>query len=435
MNSSKTAWIKPALKTFLLELVWMVPMTVLFILLVGYIQVNFPILSEIKLTAYAQGWEAFWVFCFFFSNILYFIVLIALMAEAILFFLRKMGLTAIKGIETIKQQTFPKLQSYVKAVSFITLFKKIKINTMKKALIAYVIALIIVFGSGWLAKTVLKATDSLVYRSHEVIHLNHQDQTYDFSTDITAKTPYDLVIETGMAHVHVYTISDTNEGSFYVLYDTESQLDDYELVIDDTDKSIHVTLNRNQLTYERYVDDVIPAIEIYLPEALVINSTSVRIANQGSLTMEYVTFGDLTVNAKECDTSIKANDTIVGDIAITQVMGSLDLEIDRMERAMIELTSVDATIHLETIADDATLEVVSSEVFLYQMTADALIVNSVESNLEFREVVAPTLHFTLTKGSLLYVNANRGVDSIATIESTDATITLRGVVNDSISND
>ncbi len=428
--NSKSKNIKTILVTLLIEIILAAVLTLATVLIVGYIIVNLETLTNLSFMKYAYRWEKFWIFIFYLSDLLFYIIISLIFIELILFVLRKMILTGIKAVETIKNVEFKKAQEVVKTISLISIFKAMKINTPKRSIIAYVILMVVVFGSGWLAKTVLKANDSLVYRSYEIINLYNEEQIIDFKEELTDDQRYQILIDSDVANIHLYTVSNTTDAKFYYLYDTEAQKQAYTIDIDEVNNIITIHLDQNLTSYERFVDPVLPSIEIYLPSTIKIDLIDVSIAMYGSLTMEYVTFGDLVVDSYHADLTITGEGVRVGSVDINQYEGDLQLIIDHSDDVTLKLEQVEASVRLNLIENQLLIDSLYSDLFFYQTDALSIGVTSLESSLELREVVGDTVTMNLDKSELLYVNSSGNMTTVATIVSKDSVLTLRGVTND-----
>ena len=318
----------------------------------------------------------------------------------------------------------------VKSISLITFFKAIKINTPKRSIIAYVILMAVVFGSGWIAKTVLKANDSLVYRSYEIINLYSDEQIIDFQDELTDDQQYQILIDTDVANIHLYTVSSTTDAKFYFLYDTNEQKSAYSIDIDEDLNIITVNLDQDTFGYERYVDPVLPSIEIYLPSTIKIDLIDVSISQYGSLTMEYVTFQDLKVKGYQADITITGEGIRVDSIDIDQYLGDLQLILDHSNDVFLKLDQVEGTIRLNLIENSLNIESIFSDLFIYQIDSKTIDILATDSSLELREVVGVNHSMNLDTTQLLYVNSSGNNTTIVTIVSTNSVLTLRGVTND-----
>jgi hypothetical protein len=426
---TKTQKISILLMTLLMEILFTALLTVIIVVIVGYVSVNIVFFDNFSIVGFANGWERFWIFLYFLSDVLYFVLLSLIFFEAALFAVRQIFIRAIKAIEKIQDKDFEKAQTVIKSVSLVTMFKWMKIDTMKRSIITYLIVIALVLGSGWLSKAVLKANDSPVYRAYEVLNLYSDDTIYDFTDELSDEQTYDITISSGVGNIHIYTVANSNEAKFYYLYDTEAQLTAYDLSVDKETDTITILINEDQTAYERYVDPVLPSLEIYLPSSIHIGTITVDIASYGALTMEYLAFAALKVDAKNADLSIKAQDLSVGSIDISQTNGNLILNVDDAESVTLDLDTIDASIRLADIAMAMALTVNKANIFLYQTVAAGIDITATDSQLELREVVSGDTSIDLLRSNLLYVNTSGENQSIATIHSIDSVMTLRGVEN------
>ncbi len=423
--------------TFLLELLLAGILTILSILVVGYVSVNAVIFENLSLASYGNGWESVWLFIFFFSDVLFFIILCLIFIEAALLTLRTMVIRGIKAVEKIKNKIFDKAIGLVKTVSLVSLVKLVKINTPKRALISYVIVMVVVFGSGWIAKSVLKNYESPVYRAYQNINLDSDLDEFDFSGELTEEQTYDITIDAGVANVHLYSVTNSTDLKIYYLFDNELQQADYSLSVDTTLDIIDIQANLAQTAYEKYVDPVLPSVEIYLPDAIHIDSLTINIGIFGSLTIQYIEAETLTADVHNADVSIKAEELRIGTIDLKQLNGKLELLVEESDDITLVLDGVYGDVSAKSVTNTLSLSASSnSNIFMYQTVGDAIILNALESAFELREVrvanditANDAITIDLNDSELIFVNANSGNMTIATISSVSSVVTLRGVEN------
>lgn len=429
-NNMKKNIIKTVLVILIMEIVLAALLALAIIFTVGYMDINAGVFGQMNLVGYARGYEKLWVFIYYLSDILFYLIIALLFFELILLIIRTMVTRGLKAIETIRGNDLKRIIEKVKKVSLITFFKAIKINTPKRSIIAYAIVMALVFGSGWIAKTVLNAYDSLVYRSDKIINLYSDEVLIDFANETTDADQYTILIDSDIVNIHIYSVANTVEGKFYLLYDTPEQKEAYSLDVNKETNAIVINLDQNQESYQKYIDPVLPSVELYLPSTLKVNIVDVSITTYGSLTMEYLTFNDLIIDSRNADLSIKGEGMMVDSINLTQYAGNLSLVFDNVESAHLDIEDVTATLRLNQISDDLVVDSVLSKIFLYQTTAETLTLNGDESEFELREVAGVNAVVNITNSKLLYVNTTSQNPASVTIISENSEITTKGVKND-----
>ena len=422
--------IKAIIVNFLVLIVLTALLVLGIIFMVGYMDVNAGTFGQMALVNYARGYEKIWVFVYYFSDVLFYIIISLLFFEMILMILRTMIIRGIKTIEVVKKVDLKVIIEKIKIVSLISIFKAMKINTPKRGIIAYAIVMVLVFGSGWVAKTVLNSNDSLVYRSDKIINLYNDEKIVDFTGEMTDTDLYDIIIDGDIVNVHIYSVANTNEANFYYLYDTEEQKAAYTITIDHELNQIHVVLDQNQDGYEKYIDPVLPSVEMYLPGLLKVDQIDIKVSVYGSVTMEYVTFADLILDTNHSDISVKGEGMMVDSVTVKQNIGKLALTFDRVGNVDLTIENVDATLRLNQITNSLLIDSISSDIFLYQTTANTMTIDAVTSELELREVLGQNATINLVNSKLLYVNTKSENPAIVTINSENSELTTKGIKND-----
>ena len=97
MNSNANK-LKTILLTLLIEIILAAILTIATILVVGYIIVNLETFTNLGFVNYAFRWEKFWIFIFYFSDLLFYLIISLIFIELILFVLRKMITRGIKAV-------------------------------------------------------------------------------------------------------------------------------------------------------------------------------------------------------------------------------------------------------------------------------------------------------------------------------------------------
>jgi|GEM_PF-1426031 len=404
------------------------------VLAVSFLQANGDAFSIMPIVEHARAWEKVWMWIYLSSDAGYLAILAILFLELTLFLLRTMVVSAIRAIATISGRDPAPAVARVRKVSLATVFRKIGVDSAKKGIIVYVILLALVLGSGWIAKKVLDANDSLVYRSYVVKNLYSDELIADLASDIEDGDVYDIRVAAGVGNVHLYAVADATEAKLYFLYDEETEPDGLSWSVDPVANRIDVAFNEDADGYERYVDPVPPAIEIYLPADLDVGSVTVDVTGQGDLTVEYLVFQTLDADVAGGTVSVTAARIVVGDVDVTSRGGAVSARIDSCGTAAFTLLDgASASLSVGTAEGNLTVSAASeSRVYVYASNAAALDVDAGPGcDLEFREVYAVTGTIDMDGGTLLYVNGDRSYEyGPFTITAPTTDRTLKGVPDD-----
>jgi len=392
------------LGTVLLELLFM-----LIVLLVGFIAYSYIVASKTVFSAlaviqYGSGWESFWLVIFFWSDLVFFIIVMLCFLELVLWLGRTAVKTVLRAQEKITGVSQEKAKNFFRKISFVTLFRLLGVRKITSGVILYFAVMVGVLGSGWVAKTVLKGTDSLVYRAHELINLESDVTLYDMSAEIESETPIHLFVTANVGVVHRYTVTDETEAKVYFLYDTAEQKADYSLNYEN--HTFTIVFNDSVCTYEPYVDPVLPSLEIYLPRGVVIGNVEVTLCNFGYLTTEYFGFSTMNVVASHAQIAIKATAVSTGSLEIDAIDSKLNLTLQAASSATIKLQSSTATMSLGAVSGTFDLECQGADVLLHSTTASNFTADVKQSKIELRELYATTVLITMEESDLLYYNSN-----------------------------
>jgi hypothetical protein len=235
--------------------------------------------------------------------------------------------------------------------------------------------MVVVFGSGWIAKSVLKNYESPVYRAYQNINLESDLEEFDFSSELSADQTYNITLDAGVANIHLYSVTNSTDLKIYYLYDTLIQQADFSLAVDPSLDTIVISANLAQTAYEKYVDPVLPSVEIYLPDAINIDAITINIATYGSLTMQYVEAESLEVDVHHSDVSINAEKLRIGSIDIKQSNGELQIDVAETDDVTMDLSGVYGDVSLNKVENTVWLSASNnSDIFMYQSIADAYMI-------------------------------------------------------------
>ena len=420
--------------SFLLVVLLAVLLTLVLIFSVSYARANTDVFTIGSIVAFASGWEKFWVWIYLAADAAYYCILLMIFFELSLFLARMIAITAVKVLSGLSQRDPDPIIAIIKKVSLLTLFKWIRLNNIKRGLIAYFAVMLLVFGSGWVAKKVLAANDSLVYRSMVAINLESEEQIYDASTDILADDTFDIQITANVGNVHIYAVSDETEIKMYFLYDVASQRENLVWTIDPETNLIVVTFNQTVTDYVVYADPVPPAVEIYLPDTLAVGSIDVTLSVYGNLTMRYLDFERLDADVAGGEINLTAKDIVVGDIILASRGGRISADVEDCENVTVFLTGgAEADFTFKSISEALAITAAAdSDLYLYATQAASITIGAASGSiLELRELYAPDIEILLSDADLVFVNGVRGYGyDTFVITAVGGSVTTRGVPDD-----
>ncbi|MFH0993252.1 MAG: hypothetical protein V1761_02760 [bacterium] len=420
--------------SFFLVLVLAVLLALELIFAVSYAQANVDVFTIAPIVAFAAGWERFWVWIYLAADAAYYCILLLIFLELALFLTRTIATTATKVLSGLSGRDPGPIVAKIKKVSLLTIFKWIRLNNVKRGLIAYFGVMLLVFGSGWVAKKVLAANESLVYRSMVTINLESEEQIYDASDELSADDMYDITITANVGNVHIYAVSDETDIKMYFLYDVAAQRENLVWTIDPETNRIDVTFNTTATDYVLYADPVPPAVEIYLPEDLAIGSIAITLSVYGNLTMQYADFDLLDADVAGGKINLATKDIVVGDILLASHGGRIDADVDDCDSVTIFLTGgATADVTFKSIATALAITAATdSDLYLYSTQADTITIGAASgSNLELREVYATDVEILLADADLVYVNGARNYVYVSfNITAVGGSVTTRGVPDD-----
>jgi hypothetical protein len=428
--------ILPLIGAFLIELVLLLLFGLLALFSISYFVANINVWTDYSVLQYASDGDRFWMFLFLTSDAMLYVILGLLFLEVGLLLIRTSGKVVFKAIEQYSGTKQTVWFERWKKISLLTLIKLVKLNTLKKGLIAYFAVIAVMLLSGWVGKQALVSRDALVYRTFETKNLYSELDAPDFAAEIETDVVYDIQIEAGVGNVHLYQVSGTTEAKIYLLYDEEIVLTEYELTIDRDNHSIQIRLNNSQLSYAPYVDLVLPSVELYLPDGLMVGDVTIDVATYGTVSVDFLSFETIAIDMKGGELYLRQNqDQIAKSIAVSAEDAKVTIQIDRVELLALTLSGSRANVRVRIV--DTTLTLIaeaSSDLFFYQASIAQFNATIADSIVELREVYATTTTLEVTNASLIYVNGVAAFPyGVFDLESVNSTINTRGTPDDSAS--
>ncbi|MFA5006508.1 MAG: hypothetical protein WC509_03460 [Candidatus Izemoplasmatales bacterium] len=400
---------------------------------VSFFQVNAERFSILPIVAFAHGWEKFWVWIYLAADAGYLLVLGLLFLELSLFLVRLIGTLIVRGVAAVRGNDPAPLVAAVRKLSLATPIRALGINTPTKSIVAYVALIVVVLGSGWVAKKVLEGNDSLVYRSIVVENLESDELVVDVTDDIANGDAYDVVVTAGVGNVHLYAVSDTTEIKVYFLYDTAAQKDTLVWSVDPASNRIDVAFAHGETGYVRYADPLPGAVEIYVPKTLPIADVTVNLAAYGNLTIEYLGFESLSADVAAGRIGLTAADVSVGDVTLVSRGGEIAVKADGCDSLSLTLSDgAQATVTAGTVQGTLQADLqAGTSLLAYSTAAARLDVEGAGADVELRELYAPIVAIRLSGGSLLYSNGDKDyVHADWSLETDGTDVSLRGVPDD-----
>lgn len=403
----------------------------------SYFEANLIVWQNFGILRYAVGADRFWMALYLSSDAMMFVILVFLFSEVVLLLVRTAAKIVFKAVEKVMGVDQNKALAIVKTISLLTLFRWLKVNTIKKGIITYVAVIALMLLSGWIPKAVLEQREALIFRTFETKNLHSKVDAPDFSAEITEQKSFDLVILGGVANVHVYQVSQTVEAKLYLLYDEARVLDDYTLSVDRVNGVIQIEVNRSQTTYIPYVDMVLPSVELYLPSDLAIRDVIIEVETHGSVVVDYLKFETLDIEMKKGDLNVRqVKDSIAKSATITAVDARLTVQFERVESLTLTLIGTRANVRARAIDHALTIQATDgSDLFMYQISAERLDAVFADSTVQFREMYAPTIVVDSGDTSFLFVNGLSSYPYLSVeIRHEGGELTLRGLPDDALGN-
>ncbi|HAQ57222.1 MAG TPA: hypothetical protein DCR44_07515 [Acholeplasmatales bacterium] len=422
------------LKNLILVSILAIILGIVVLFAISFFQVNAVRFSILPIVAFARGWEKLWVWIYLAADAGYLLILGLLFLELSLFLARTIVILSAKALAAVRGTDPERLIKIVKKISLVTPIKKLGVNTPTKSIIAYVAVMLLVLGGGWVAKQILDANESLVYRSIIVKNLESDELVVDVEADIEADETFAIDIAAGVGNVHIYSVSDTTEVTAYFLYDTTTERESLVWSVDADTNVISVRFSETADAYVKYVDPLPGSIELYLPSTLTIGAITVDLAHYGNLTIEYLSFATLVADVAQGTISLSAADRTIGDVLLASRGGVITVKVDAC--ASIQLTLFDhADANLTAGAVTGSLSIVANgedhEVLVYSSVAAIVSISGSDAQVEVREVYAPDIRIEVVSSRILYVNGDKAYayGSVTVVQDTSE-ITLRGVPDD-----
>ena len=426
---------KTVLVTALLGLLLSASLALILFFGYSYLSANWRVFPALSLLKFSSGWGRLWLCLWLGSDVLFFILVALILVEIILFLIRTILRTGIRAHGLLANRDVSGWNAALKQWSLLTLFRAIGVNDRKKAVIAYVIIILVVFGPGWLGKAVLQATDDLVFRTREQQHLQEETHTVDFAQAISAQKTYDLSITAGVGIIHLYTSKDTPEGRFHFLYDNDSQKNAFTMAVDEEAGTIMIAFGAEE-TYEAYVDPVPSAVEIFLPASLPIDSVTVNIAVSGFLAVSYLDFSTFQVDLKNTQTAFSTEGFEVGSIRMKTENGSLTLKTGTAALLDLDLSGTKTSVETGTILGTVNITAVDTDLQWFRTHASALVLRGSNSELELREIYASDVDMEVDRCRMIYRNNDDDYDfTLFELRATASTVSSTGVPYDPQGND
>jgi len=410
-------------------------LAVFFIVIFGfsYFQANLFLFTDFSVLSHSAGWDKFLMFIYLGCNALFMIFITLVVIELVLFLLRVMVKTILNTFRYLSLRTTDKADHIVKQISLITIFKKLKINTPKRAVITYIVLIVLLFGVKFVAQQIMKGSDTFVYRVYENLHLNTETQNYEFADAIAAGDEYTLNVFTSVGNIHLYQMKNQTTANFVYLYDTSLQLLHYDYTIDEVNKTITIDFNEGLLSYLEYSDVLRPQVEIYLPEGLILSEVNLTVSVSGDVVVDYTGMDSLTIVAQDSEIYVSAISSVIDNLSISAISSKLRIQTNSLNQAYFNLDDSEATLTLGDVYNQ--LEIVTSNnsnLYLYNLDVTDLNISSSDSFLELREVYGTTITVHLVNDTYEHLNGSvtKQPDSYF-IYQTNSSVELRGVESDS----
>ncbi|MGD9909628.1 MAG: hypothetical protein AB7U79_03365 [Candidatus Izemoplasmatales bacterium] len=408
-------------KVFVMTLTEVLLSVLLFIVLIfsfSYVTTNLYAFTDLGILTYGSGAEVLWMALYLGTNSLFTLVIILVLLEIALFTLRMMAKVALNTISKVTGKENLKIDTFFKNLSIIALIKKIKIDNRKRAIIAYLVLMVLIFGVKLVTKSILSTTESNLYRVYENISLYHDTYTESLTDELDEGSGYTLIVNTSVGNIHLYTMSETTDMEVIYYYDTLLQKCTLDYQIDKDTNTIQINFNQAITTYEKYVDDLLPQIELYLPETLPINNVEVHVENYGTVAMEYFSATELNLFVNHANVNIDLPNNTIDSYYI------------EAQNSTIRINTND-TLYFDLIANHSTANITLGDVkqtanfhlenessfYLYQAIGYNLNFVSNNSILDIREVYATNLTIDTQNDDFTYLNGSPSnqPDSISVI--------------------
>jgi hypothetical protein len=413
----------------IIEVLLSIILFIVIVLTMGYIGNNIYLFTDLSVLKFSSGTGKFLMAVYLLSNIGFMVILSLIFIEIGLFIIRTMVIQFLKALEFIQNRKYIKSITMIKSISLISIFKAFKINTPKRSIIAYFAIIIFILGSGFIAKSILKAYDVQVYRVYETINLYHEITNVDFTAQIDNEDTYNIFIETRSGNVHVYQVEDQTNVEFAFYYDTQEELDAFTYDINEDTKTITIVFNPDITNYEEYIDPLIPSMELYLPGALIIGNLTVNIIETGDFAIEYVDLDTLNLTVNQGDISITANKNNIQNYHLEIHDSKIRVNAASSDHVWLLLDNSDGTFQFGTVNYSVDIFMENeSDLYLYNLVVANFTINSANSNLELREVYSQYADITTNNDVYFHKNGvQSNQPSSYIVHNTNSDIKISGV--------
>lgn len=417
---------------FLVEFLLAIILFIVIIFGISYIQTNLYAFTDFSILKFGSSFDRFWMGSYLFTNALFTLVINLMLVEIFLFTFRLMAKTALSTYEKLTNKELTKVKAFFHDFSIIYLFKLVKINNRKRALILYVIIMVLIFGVKFGAKQVLVANDTSLYRVYENINLYSDIYTNDLTADITNDVPYSLNISTSVGNVHLYTLQEVTEIKVVYLYDTLLQKCTLDYVLDEDTKTITIGFNEDIYSYTKYEDDLLPQIEVYLPKDLVLDTIDISISTSGDIAMEYINAQNLKIDAHDSTIKISIKDYFIHHYDLKLVNSMIRIETTEAESFALQLDQSEGVLLLGDIQNEINISAINdSTLYLYQTVGQTLNLNSSRSVVDIREVYVQSLSVITIYDEFSFINSNtNNQPSPSYITTYESNTIIKGVTYD-----
>lgn len=395
---------------FIMTLTEVLLSALLFIVLIfsfSYVTTNLYAFTDLKILAYGNGAEVFWMALYLGTNTLFTLVVFLVLLEIALFTLRMMAKVALNTIAKVTGKENLKIDSFFKNLSIIALLKKIKIDNRKRAIIAYLVLMVLIFGVKFVVKSILSTTESDLYRVYENISLYHDTYTENLTDELEEGGQYTLLINTSVGNIHLYTMSESTDMELLYYYDTLGQKCTLDYTIDKETNTILVSFNESVDSYTPYVDDLLPQVEIYLPESLSIQLVEVHVTNYGTVAMEYFSALELTLFVNHTNVNIDLPNNSIDTYYIEAKDSSIRINTNDTKYFDLLADNCSANITLGDVQQTANFHLENeSSFYLYQTIGYNMNFFSKNSILDIREVYSTNLTIDTQNDDFTYLNGS-----------------------------
>ena len=408
----------------------------LFIVLIfsfSYISTNLYVFTDLSILTYGSGFETIWMGLYLGTNTLFTLVIFLVLLEIGLFTLRMMAKVALNTITKVTGKENPKIDLFFKNLSLVALLKKMKFNNHKRVIITYLVLMLLIFGVNFVTKTILNTNESPLYRVYENISLYHDTYSEDFTEELSEGNDYSLSIHTSVGNVHLYTMQETSDVQIIYYYDTLDQKYTLNYSIDKDSNIINVEFNQNILTYQPYEDDLLPQIEIYLPESLSILNVEITVTNYGTVAMEYFNATNLVLNVNHANVNIDLANDQIDHYQIEANNSTIRVNTKYTKTFEVIASNSSMNISLGDVESEAPVIIGNqSTLYFYQTILLNMNISSSFSTVDIREVYAENVMISTIQDDFTYLNgtpSNQPSSISVTVDGSE--MNVKGITYDS----